>query len=455
MPRENTSSELLDLIQPKNRKASTMPDNQDKLQVITVKLGQIHNDPNNARKHDDRNIEAIMESLAKFGQRKPIVITHDKTVIAGNGTVEAARRLGWLTIAAARTPADWSEATIKAYALTDNRTAELATWEQSKLSAQLSDLDLAGWDIHALGFDLKDMDGNQETVEVDPGPPPAKAKTRKGQVWQLGNHRLMVGDATNGDDYKKLMNGQTAQLVITDPPYNVAYVGGTVDKLTIDNDAMSEQDFDAFLLAAFCNIYNSIEAGAPIYVFHADSNGNAFRRQFNDSGFLLKQVLIWVKNTFVMGRQDYHWQHEPILYGWKPGAAHRWFGARTKATVLDDEVPLEQLKKNELLRILEEARYSSTVVREDKPHRNGEHPTMKPIRLIARLMANSSEQTNIILDPFGGSGSTLITAEQLNRTCYTMEMDPIYADVIITRWEKYTKKKASLCQATSEASSTS
>jgi DNA modification methylase len=430
-----------------------MPDNQEKLQVITVKLGEIQNDPNNARKHDDRNIEAIMASLAKFGQRKPIVITHNKTVIAGNGTVEAARRLGWTTIAAARTPADWTEATIKAYALTDNRTAELATWEQSALAAQLSELDLAGWDVHALGFELKDMEGNQETVEVDPGPPPAKPKTRTGQVWQLGNHRLMVGDATSGDDCAKLMDGQTAQLVITDPPYNVAYVGKTADELTIDNDAMSEQDFDAFLLAAFGNMYNSLEVGAPIYVFHADSSGHQFRQQFNDAGFLLKQVLVWVKNTFAMGRQDYHWQHEPILYGWKPGAAHKWYGARTKVTVLDDEVPLEQLKKNELLRILEEARYSSTVIREDKPHRNAEHPTMKPIRLIARLIANSSEPTTIILDPFGGSGSTLIAAEQLNRTCYTMEMDPTYADVIIARWEKHTKKKATLNKATSNTSS--
>jgi DNA modification methylase len=426
-----------------------MPDNPTKLQVITVKLEQIQSDPNNARKHDDKNIEAIMASLRTFGQRKPIVITHDKTVIAGNGTVEAARRLGWTTIAAARTPEDWTADTIKAYALTDNRTAELATWEQSTLATQLSDLELAGWDIQNFGFDLKDMEGNQETVEVDPPPPPAKPKTRTGQIWQMGEHRLLVGDATKSSDYTKLMNGQTADLVITDPPYNVAYVGKTANELTIENDAMTEQDFDAFLLAAFENIFNNTEPGAPIYVFHADSSGHQFRNQFTDAGFLLKQVLIWVKNTFAMGRQDYHWQHEPILYGWKPGASHKWYGARTKVTVIDDEVPLEQMKKNELLRILEEARYTSTVIREDKPHRNAEHPTMKPIRLIARLLANSSEPTAIVLDPFGGSGSTLIAAEQLNRTCYTMEMDPTYADVIIARWEKHTKKKASLAKTTS------
>lgn len=430
-----------------------MPDNTTKLQVITVKLKQIQSDPNNARKHDDKNIEAIMASLRTFGQRKPIVITHDKTVIAGNGTVEAARRLGWTTIAAARTPEDWTADTIKAYALTDNRTAELATWEQSTLATQLSDLELAGWDIQNFGFDLKDMEGNQETVEVDPPPPPAKPKTRTGQIWQMGEHRLLVGDATKSSDYTKLMNGQTADLVVTDPPYNVAYVGKTANELTIENDAMTEQDFDAFLLAAFENIFNNTEPGAPIYVFHADSSGHQFRNQFTDAGFLLKQVLIWVKNTFAMGRQDYHWQHEPILYGWKPGASHKWYGARTKVTVIDDEVPLEQMKKNELLRILEEARYTSTVIREDKPHRNAEHPTMKPIRLIARLLANSSEPTAIVLDPFGGSGSTLIAAEQLNRTCYTMEMDPTYADVIIARWEKHTKKKASLAKTTGTTTS--
>jgi DNA modification methylase len=421
----------------------------EKLQIINVKLGEIQNDPNNARKHDDRNIEAIMASLRTFGQRKPIVITHDKIVIAGNGTVEAARRLGWATIAAARTPADWTPDTIKAYALTDNRTAELATWEQSTLAAQLTDLELAGWDIKNFGFDLKDMEGNQETIEVDPPPPPAKPKTRTGQIWQLGDHRLMVGDATSSNDCAKLMDGKTADLVITDPPYNVAYVGKTAAELTIENDAMTEHEFDAFLLAAFENIFHNVEPGSPIYVFHADSSGHQFRNQFNDAGFLLKQVLIWVKNTFAMGRQDYHWQHEPILYGWKPGASHKWYGARTKVTVIDDEIPLEQLKKNELLRILEEARYTSTIIREDKPHRSAEHPTMKPIRLIARLIANSSEPTAIILDPFGGSGSTLIAAEQLNRTCYTMEMDPTYADVIISRWEKHTKKKASLAKTSS------
>jgi DNA modification methylase len=429
-----------------------MPDNPEKLKVITVKLGQIQSDPNNARKHDDRNIEAIMASLRTFGQRKPIVITNDNTVIAGNGTIEAARRLGWATVQAARTPADWTADTIKAYALTDNRTAELATWEQSTLSAQLTELDLAGWDVQTFGFDLKDMEGNLETIEVDAPAPPAKPKTRTGQIWALGNHRLMVGDATNSDDYAKLMNGHMAALVITDPPYNVAYVGKTADELTIDNDSMSQEDFDAFLLAAFGNMFNSSEAGAPIYVFHADSSGHQFRNQFNDAGFLLKQVLVWVKNTFAMGRQDYHWQHEPILYGWKPGAAHKWFGARTKVTVIDDEVPLEQMKKNELLRILEEARYSSTVLREDKPHRNADHPTMKPIRLIARLIANSSEPTAIILDPFGGSGSTLIAAEQLNRTCYTMEMDPTYADVIIARWEKHTQNKATLAETNTSRS---
>lgn len=429
-----------------------MPDNPEKLKVISVKLGQIQSDPNNARKHDDRNIEAIMASLRTFGQRKPIVITNDNTVIAGNGTIEAARRLGWATVEAARTPADWTADTIKAYALTDNRTAELATWEQSTLSAQLTELDLAGWDVQTFGFDLKDMEGNLETVEVDAPAPPEKPKTRIGQIWALGNHRLMVGDATNGDDYAKLMNGHMAALVITDPPYNVAYVGKTADELTIDNDSMSEEDFDVFLLAAFGNMFNNSEAGAPIYVFHADSSGHQFRNQFNDAGFLLKQVLVWVKNTFAMGRQDYHWQHEPILYGWKPGAAHKWFGARTKVTVIDDEVPLEQMKKNELLRILEEARYSSTVLREDKPHRNADHPTMKPIRLIARLIANSSEPTAIILDPFGGSGSTLIAAEQLNRTCYTMEMDPTYADVIIARWEKHTQNKATLAKTNTSRS---
>jgi DNA modification methylase len=427
-------------------KDSTMPTNLDKLQINQVKLSEIKNDPNNARRHDERNIESIMASLKEFGQRKPIVVTNDKTVIAGNGTVEAARRLGWDTIAVAKAPESWDEETIKAYALADNRTAELATWDKETLASQLGDLNLAGWDIQSLGFDLKDMDGIQETVEVDAPPPPQDPTTKFGQIWTLGKHRLIVGDATNSEHYNELMEGKLASLVITDPPYNVAYVGGTSSQLTIENDAMSQEDFNQFLLASYEGMFQSMEEGAPAYIFHADSSGNSFRNQFMESGFLLKQVLIWVKNTFVMGRQDYHWQHEPILYGWKPGAAHKWYGNRNKATVIDDETPLEQLKKNELLRIMEDTRYSSTIIREDKPHRNGEHPTMKPIRLIARLMTNSSEPTSIVLDPFGGSGSTLIAAEQLNRICYTMEMDPRYADVIIARWEKHTKEKASLAK---------
>jgi len=423
-------------------RSSAMPTNLEQLKVNQLKLSEIKNDPNNARRHDERNIEAIMASLREFGQRKPIVVTIDKTVIAGNGTVEAARRLGWTTIAVAKAPDDWTEETIKAYALVDNRTAELASWDTETLASQLGDLNLAEWDIQSLGFDLKDMEGTPETVEVDAPPPPEKPKTKTGQIWALGKHRLMVGDATKANDVQQLMNGQLATLCITDPPYNVAYVGGTSAHLTIENDAMLEQEFDIFLLASYAGMFDAMEEGAPLYVFHADSSGHQFRCQFIDAGFSLKQVLVWVKNSFVMGRQDYHWQHEPILYGWKPGAAHKWYGNRNKATVIDDETPLEQLKKNELLRIMEDARYASTIIREDKPRRNGEHPTMKPIRLIARLMTNSSEPTTIVLDPFGGSGSTLIAAEQLNRICYTMEMDPRYADVIIARWEKHTNKKA-------------
>jgi DNA modification methylase len=205
---------------------------------------------------------------------------------------------------------------------------------------------------------------------------------------------------------------------------------------------MSEEEFDVFMREAYNRMSESIKAGGAIYVCHADSASNTFRRAFADAGFLLKQCLIWVKDRFVLSRQDYNWQHEPILYGWKDGAAHNWFGPFNRSTVIDDETDLAALKKDQLVQMLAEIRANSTIIREERPQRNDEHPTMKPIKLVARMVQNSTKRGDLVLDPFGGSGSTLIASAQLDRRCYTMELDPVYCDVIVKRWERLTGREA-------------
>ncbi len=285
--------------------------------------------------------------------------------------------------------------------------------------------------------------------------------TKPGDVWQLGRHRLMCGDATILSDVEKLMDGQLAAMIFTDPPYNVNYQGGTGDKLTIKNDNMSAGQFNQFLHDAFTSMYAVTEPGGAIYVCHADSEGSNFRGALQETGWLLKQCLIWAKNQFILGRQDYQWQHEPILYGWKPGVAHKFFGGRKQGTVLEESAPIIVKEDDEgalltftagiqtvtlrvpSFEVLQAGDDSlSTVWRFEKPVRNGEHPTMKPIGLCARAIQNSSRLGDVVADFFGGSGSTLMAAEQTGRTCLLMELDSVYCDVIIRRWEEFTGLKA-------------
>ena len=407
------------------------------LAIETLPISELTPDPNNARRHDAANLLAIAGSLEQFGQRKPIVIDQANVVVAGNGTLDAAKKLGWSTIQAVRVPADWSPTQIKAFALADNRTAELASWDKATLESQLAELDDLGWELKGIGFEYEAPDDLSNLIE-DTLPGEIETRTMTGQIWKLGVHRLLVGDSTKVTDVQRLMGDEQADLIITDPPYNVDYHGGTDDELTIANDAMSADDFAQFLNDAYAAMFAVTKDGAPIYVFHADSSGHQFRNEFIKTGWLLKQCLVWVKNSFVMGRQDYHWQHEPILYGWKPGDAHKWYGQRNKATILDDAADISKLGKTELLEIVRQLSETTSIIREDKPKRNGDHPTMKPINLLARLMSNSSKRGDLVLDTFGGSGSTLITAEQLGRRCNILEFDPRYADVIIARWEKFT-----------------
>jgi DNA modification methylase len=413
------------------------------MKIETLQIDKLTPDPNNARKHDETNLRAIEHSLKEFGQRKPIVVSQEDLIVAGNGTVEAAKRIGWTEIEAVRIPQDWTPDQIKAFAIADNKTAELATWDKAILNEQLAELDKAGWELTEMGFEWHPADQLENIVEVDL-PDQVKRRTKLGQVWKLGEHKLAIGDSTTQATYDKLLAGEQVDLIITDPPYNVDYHGGSDKEMTISNDNMSDSDFGKFLRESYNRMMEVSKTGTPIYVFHADSSGHIFRNEFVNAGFLLKQILIWVKNSFVMGRQDYHWQHEPLLYGWKPGSGHKWYGDRNKSTVIDDQADISQLSKPELLEIVRANSEFSTVLRENKPKKNDIHPTMKPISLVAKLISNSSLQEDVVLDPFGGSGSTLIAAEQLGRKARVIELDPEYADAILARWEFHTNQKAEL-----------
>nr|WP_255724706.1 site-specific DNA-methyltransferase [Shimazuella soli] len=299
-------------------------------------------------------------------------------------------------------------------------------WDLLRLKDLLEELDVGDFDVELTGFDHEEIEDlmTQFFVEADPEEDDfdvnvelegiEEAITQKGDIWLLGKHRLICGDATSAEIFQRLVKDKLVDMVFTDPPYNVDYTGKTKEALKIQNDKMNNSQFYQFLYDAFTNMIVVTKSGGGIYICHADSEGINFRTAMIDAGWELKQCIIWAKNAMVLGRQDYHWQHEPILYGWKPGASHQWHGDRKQTTLWNI----------------------------DRPSRNKDHPTMKPIGIPAKAIQNSSKQGAIILDPFLGSGSTLMAAEQTNRVCYGIELDPIYCDVIVKRWEEYTNQKA-------------
>lgn len=388
--------------------------------IEDVPVDSLHNDPANVRKHGEQNLAAIKASLARFGQQKPIVVNPEGVVIAGNGTLMAARALGWQTIKAVRTNLAGSEAT--AFAIADNRTAELAEWDDAALQQQLAAIAIDDEELlAATGFDEKELAklaaANAPEVTEDEVPePPADPITKPGDLWLLGKHRLLCGDSTKAEDVTRLMGSNRADLMLTDPPYNVDYTGKTKDALKVTNDSMGDGDFRKFLNACFQAAFGIMKPGASFYIFHADSEGYNFRGAVKDCGQTVRQCLIWTKDILVMGRQDYQWQHEPCLYGWKEGASHGWYSDRKQTTLL----------------------------RFDRPKRSEDHPTMKPVTMFAYLMGNSTAPQGVAYDPFLGSGTTLVAAEQLGRTCYGMEISPAYCDVIVKRWETLTGQKATL-----------
>ena len=391
------------------------------------------------------NVAAIAESLRVNGQYRPIVVRRETNeVLAGNHTLKAAQSLGWDTVKATIVEGITDEQAAR-IVLADNRYADLGAYDDTALVTLLNNvgsLSGTGYDqaylddllasLHDEPAQLTDPDDVPETPEL------TATVSKPGDVWVLGGHRLICGDSLTEDTYAALTLGKQMDCVITDPPYNVAYQGGTKDGLTIKNDAMSDDAFEEFLGKAFLRMYESSKSGAPIYVFHSESGGGVFRRTYLDAGWMLKEVLIWVKDRLVLSRQDYHWQHEPILYGWKPGAAHYWEGGRTQTTVIDEQPDFKEMRKEDLLKFLNDLYATTTVIREPRPSRNAEHPTMKPVALISRLMNNSSPYQGAVLDPFAGSGSTLIAAHALGRIAYLIELDPRYADVICRRFQEHT-----------------
>jgi site-specific DNA-methyltransferase (adenine-specific) len=386
----------------------------ERLAITELKL-----DPNNARKHDETNLDAIAGSLTQFGQRKPIVISKDNTVVAGNGTVTAAQKLGWQEIDVVRIPAEWDADRIKAFALADNRSAELAAWDVKVLNAQLMELVELDFDIQEIGFEMPQVLELETQEEEELPEPPADPVTKLGDVWQLGEHRLICGDSLELGTYDKLLGEEKADMVWTDPPYGVSYVGKTKDALTIENDTLNPAELESFLRDAFTSIFASTRPGACWYV--AAPSGNLFQSFSIPLSELdvWKHTLVWVKNVLVMGRADYHYRHESIFYGWTPGAAHQ---------------PPADRKQDSVWEV-------------DKPRANKVHPTMKPVELITRAIQNSSRVGEIVLDSFGGSGSTLIAAEQTKRKARLIELDPKYCDVIVQRWETLTGLKAELVNA--------
>ncbi len=436
-----------------------------------VNINELVEHPKNPNRHPDKQISMLAKIIEAQGFRRPIVVSkRSGYVIVGHGRLQAAHLLEMSVV-----PVDYqdykTEAAEYADMVADNKIAELAEFDNDIFKDILNsvsdsiDLDLFGCketELNALLSSSQSEAVYEDNFNKESALEYAKQNQRikVGQVACLGNHRLMCGDATSTQDIIRLMDGQLVNMVFTDPPYNVNYQGGTKAKLKIKNDNMPLEKFKKFLLQAFSNMYTASAPGAAIYVCHADNAGNCFRESFVAAGWSLRQCLIWVKNSFVLGRQDYQWQHEPILYGWKPGASHKFYGGRKQSSVIEpNPIIAESLDNGKTLlhiltengeTILEVNEYKvmpggeNTIWRCERPIKNDVHPTMKPISLCARAIINSSRKGGLVLDLFGGSGSTLIAAEQTGRKCFIMELDPIYATVIINRYEALTGKKTDI-----------
>lgn len=412
------------------------------MQIEKVKIADLLEYKNNAKEHPQWQIEQIVESIEKFGFNDPIAIDENNIIIEGHGRLYALQEMGAEEVECIRL-SHLGENEKKAYILAHNKLTMNTEFDADLLAQELGEIE--GIDMSSFGFLMDPLievveDDFDDEAAIEQPEPIAKL----GDVYQLGKHFLMCGDSTDFIAVKKLCGEALMDLLVTDPPYNVAYEGKTEDALTIENDNMDDAKFREFLKDAFACADGVMRPGAAFYIWHADSEGFNFRGACRDIGWTVRQCLIWNKNQMVLGRQDYQWKHEPCLYGWKDGAAHYFVDDRNLLTVLEEESELKKMSKAELINyILEiQEQTATTVINEVKPSRNGLHPTMKPLRLIERLVRNSSKKGENVLDLFNGSGSTLMVCEQLGRRYYGMELDPRYVDATIERWEEFTDKKA-------------
>ena len=384
------------------------------MNIVNVKIAEVTPYANNPR-NNDAAVESVAKSIEKFGFIGAIILNKDKVIINGHTRVKACKKLGMESIPAIIVDHLTKEQE-DALRIADNKTGEIAEWDEELLRAELKALEAAGFGIEDLGFDNSELEALLEgdvsvsVGETDPNAAPEVpevAVSRPGEVYVLGDHRLVCGDSTKAEDVGRVCKEGEADMWLTDPPYNVAYEGS--NGLTIQNDSMEDVKFREFLRTAFGHAEKTLKPGAPFYIFHADSEGYNFRGACHDIGLRVRQCLVWKKNALVLGRQDYQWIHEPCLYGWKEGGPHPWYADRSQTTVMEF----------------------------NKPKKNDVHPTMKPVEMLVYLLQNSSKRGDVVLDTFGGSGSTLIACEQTGRVCKTVELDPRYCDAIRRRWAEF------------------
>lgn len=372
--------------------------------MLIEKIGNIKSNPDNPRLIKDERFKKLVKSIKEFPEMlhlRPIVVNDEMVVLGGNMRLKACKEAGLTEVpvikASSLTPDQQREFIIK-----DN--LGFGEWDWELIANEWDAEQVTDWGMEIPDFAIK-AEASEDDYEV---PDEIQTDIVLGDLFEIGDHRLLCGDSTQTDTFGTLFGDQFADLVVTDPPYNVAYEGKTKEKLKISNDKQTDGDFYQFLYDFYTSLGSYTKSGGAWYVWHADSEGANFRKAMSDSGIMVKQCLIWVKNSMVMGRQDYHWQHEPCLYGWKEGAAHGWYSDRKQTTVLNF----------------------------DRPQRNAEHPTMKPVPLIAYQIGNSSKHGDIVADGFGGSGTTMVASHQMGRKCYMVEFDPKYCQVIVDRMRK-------------------
>jgi DNA modification methylase len=420
----------------------------------------------NPRTHSTEQVSRLAGMIVEFGFTQPLLVDEKYGVLAGHARLEAARQLALPSVPVIRLT-HLTEVQKRAMVIADNRIAEDSGWDAELLTLEMRDLKEAGFELGLTGFDPQEiaeiLAPEEQSAAVEPPLPrlPSRPTSRRGDLWKCGAHLVLCGDSTEPADVARVMAGQKADAVWTDPPYNVDHEGAAGK---MRNDALSEADFARLLAGAMRLLAGAMRLlagamrpGAPIYVAHSEAGGGVFRRCFAEAGFKLSSCLIWRKNTLVLSRGDYHWQHEPILYGWKPGAPHKWYGGRDKTTIQEfDAPPFQQVGDDEwqiavgetslVVRgrdlTVEPAR--GTVFLEDRPLHNREHPTMKPVALVQRMLANSTRAGAHVLDGFAGSGSTLIACSALGLHGHLVEIEERYVDVIVGRWQNLTGKQATL-----------